>query len=238
MRPAEISEDQIIDAGCRLVAEGKTVNGWSLRRALGDRGKPERLAAVWGAQRAAEEPAPGMAEAAPVALPPGVAEAADQARQALIAHFDGIVVGAVRQTENEVKARYKADFDRITAERTSMAENLAMAEASIDETEQRLTDALTELADIKAKFMVCEKDLAVAAERLTQARRDAEEAQVAITDLEGQVASFAAAAQEAQRQTAVAEATTAAAEREAERLRGQVAALTAALAAAAKPATA
>lgn len=49
-------------------------------------------------------------DAAPVTLPPGIAEMADQARAALTAQLDGIVAAVVRQAEAALQTRYKADL--------------------------------------------------------------------------------------------------------------------------------
>ena len=54
----------------------------------------------------ASEPPPS-AETGPVTLPPGVAEMADQGRAALLAQFDGILLGFARQTGMELNSRYK-----------------------------------------------------------------------------------------------------------------------------------
>lgn len=234
MRPAEVSPDQVREAGQRLLAGGKRVNGWSLRRALGDRGRPDRLMAVWEQERdvAASQDAP-QPDAAPVSLPPGIAEMAEQARTALVAQLDGIVLAVVRQAETDLRSRYKADFDRLAAERADMEDQLAAAVASVGVTEGALADAAAEADALRARLVEAEKAAAVAAERSRaveeKARADAAEAEGQIADLEGRIAAFGAAAQAAQRAQAAAEATAAAAEREAERLRAQMSALIAAL---------
>ena len=172
-------------------------------------------------------------DAAPVSLPPAIAEMADQARASLVSQFDGIVVSIVRQAEADLKSRYKADFDRLASERADMEDQLAAAVASVGATEGALADTLAEADDLRAKLAEAEKAEAVGAERLRaveeKARADAADAEEQIATLEGQIAAFGAAAQAAQRAQAAAEATAAAAEREAERLRAQMSALIAAL---------
>ena len=93
MRPVEVSPDQVREAGERLLAGGKRVNGWSLRRALDNRGRPDRLMQVWEQERDAAVPQDGpQPDTAPVSLPPGIAEMAEQARTTLVAQIDGIVL--------------------------------------------------------------------------------------------------------------------------------------------------
>ena len=228
MRPTEVSTTAVLDAGRRLLDEGKKVNGWALRRAVGDHGKPERLMDVW--QKSAEggpEPAP-PAEAGPVVLPPGIAEMADQARTALVAQFDGILLSVCRTADEALKARYKADFDRLAAERAQMEDDLATASASIEATEITLAEALAEAEARRARLSEAETEAAVSAERLralhaldAQAAADTAAAAARISTLEAQVHELGATAQAA-RETAIAAAATAAAvEREAGRLRTQ-----------------
>lgn len=234
MRPVEVSPDQVREAGERLLAGGKRVNGWSLRRALDNRGRPDRLMQVWEQERDAAVPQDGpQPDTAPVSLPPGIAEMAEQARTTLVAQIDGIVLAVVRRAETDLQNRYKADFDRLAAERADMADQLASASASVGATEDALADAAAESDALRARLAEAEKAAAVGAERLRaveeKARADAAEAEEQIAALEGQIAAFGAAAQAAQRAQAAAEATAAAAEREAERLRAQMSALIAAL---------
>lgn len=227
MRPAEVSTTDILAAGKRLLDDGKTVNGWSLRRALGDRGKPERLATEWkkAQDEGVAEPAP-QAAPTPVVLPPVIAESADQARLELTAKLDGIIFQIFRTTDEALKTRYKSDFDRLTAERAQMEEDLGAASASVDATENRLTDALNEADSFRAKLAIEEKSGAVLAERFraleAKSKDDTAQAEGQIRDLEDQVRQFGAAAQNAQKAQAAAEATAAAAERDADRLRQEI----------------
>ena len=85
MRPPEVSVDEIMAAGQRLIAEGKPINGSRLRRAVGERGKPERQLAVWKAELARDEDPAAPADVGPTILPPVFAEDAVQARTALAA---------------------------------------------------------------------------------------------------------------------------------------------------------
>jgi hypothetical protein len=74
MRPAEVTDEQIIEAGRRIQAEGKAVNGWSLRAFLGNKGKPQRNMAIWEKclAESADAPSTVRGEPPPIALPPGL----------------------------------------------------------------------------------------------------------------------------------------------------------------------
>ena len=76
---SELSDAAIIEAGQRLQAAGKAINGWSLRSALGSKGNPKRDLTVWERHLAGVAAADTQPEPVAVALPPGVTEMADGA---------------------------------------------------------------------------------------------------------------------------------------------------------------
>ena len=51
-RTGDISADDVLAAGASILAEGREVTGWSLRRACGNRGRPDRLLELWAAATA------------------------------------------------------------------------------------------------------------------------------------------------------------------------------------------
>ena len=229
MRPADVSTSEILDAGRHLLDVGKKVSGFSLRQAVGNRGNPNRLMEVWQNETRTGSDATSSAEALPIVLPPGIAEMADQARAALTAQFDAILQTVYRTTDETLKARYKADFDRLGIERAQMADDLANASTAIEVTDTSLAASRADADDLRTRLTETEKAAAVTAERLraveAKAAADAIEAEKRIVDLEEQVRHFGATAVEAQKAQAAADATAAAVEREADRLRTQVAAL-------------
>jgi chromosome segregation ATPase len=227
MRPAEISDDTIIQAGRRLQARGKNVNGWSLRAAMDNKGRPERNLSIWERHLAEGAAQPDHADKlVAVTLPPGVAETADEARAALISHFDGIILKLAGHTEETLKGKYKADFDRLAAERTGMAEQLGLAELSVAQTEQALLETQADVEAVREMLANTQREGAILAERTrsleAKAAADAAQADGRIMGLEEQAREFTAALQRGQRAQAGAEATATAAEREAERLRTQL----------------
>ena len=71
MRPAEFEDEQIIEAGKRLLSEGRRVTGFALRKEIGG-GNPSRLVRVWEEFRQSQE----VVESQPVQdLPVEVEEA-------------------------------------------------------------------------------------------------------------------------------------------------------------------
>jgi len=77
--PQVVTDDEILAAGRQLRNEGRPVTGWTLRAALGDRGKASRLLAVWDAA-GDQEPEP-EAPPAPPPLPAAIEERANALRE-------------------------------------------------------------------------------------------------------------------------------------------------------------
>ena len=76
--PVTVADDEVLAAGRSLAADGRAVNGWSLRRVLG-RGDPTRLGTVWQVAQAA--PAAGTATGnAVVPLPSVVADRVEEVK--------------------------------------------------------------------------------------------------------------------------------------------------------------
>ena len=216
MRPPEVSVDVILAAGKRLVAEGKPITGWRLRQAVGDRGKPERLLAVWKAELARDEDPAPPADVEPTILPPVVAEEAAQARTALATNFDTVVAKLARTTEDMLKARYREDFERLASERARMDDELKTASESVDATDGALAEALTEVETLRARVAELEREGLVLSERIRAL-------DIAVPVLEEKLRQADEAARSADHGRVAAEATAAAAEREADRLRARLA---------------
>jgi chromosome segregation ATPase len=145
MRPAEISDKQIIEAGQALQAAGRNITGFALRRQIGG-GDPARLKHVW------DEYSKGSARAEPVAeLPVEVAESLAAMTKALtdtLAEF-------VRELNNKaVKAADArvAEAIRGAAEQAEQAQReLADASQTVEELEATLDEAHARIVSTEAE---------------------------------------------------------------------------------------
>ncbi len=221
MRPAEVQTDDIIKAGQQLESEGKPVNGWNLRRVLGDKGRPDHLIEVWQAHRGVAPVAPEDEEL-PV-LPPELAAEADRGRSELAAHYDGLALAMFKQTDALLRDRYKTEFDRLTAEHGEMEDQLAAASASVSATEATLNKTLVGMERMRDALTAARTGIAHSEKRIRaieeQRERDAQATGQQITALQAQVAALSAAAQQTQKKLAATES-------EARYLREQAARLT------------
>jgi hypothetical protein len=158
-RLAEVSDEDILEAGRALDGEGKSVNGWSLRSRLG-RGKPERLFAVWKAHAPAEPSVPDPELTVDMVLPPKLIEYAGQAKANLTANLDGFCVSAYRLIEDAVNLRYKADLDRLSEEHDRMEAELQSAATEVERLDSALDDALEKVRDLASQLEETQRDAA------------------------------------------------------------------------------
>ncbi len=172
MRLAEVQTDDIIEAGQRLESGGNPVNGWTLRRALGDKGRPDQLIEVWLSHRGVTPVA--STDAGSGVLPPELAEQADRGRRDLVAHYDGLILTTFNHADALLKERYKAEFDRLVAERGAMQEQLDAASASVTATEAALSKALASMERMREALAIARTEI-VRSEKRVQAAEEQRE---------------------------------------------------------------
>ncbi|MGE5504327.1 MAG: hypothetical protein ACM31L_07870 [Actinomycetota bacterium] len=156
-----MTDDEIIAAGGRLVAAGKRVSGWALREALGDRGRANRLEAVWlrhVAAQAGDMPEPN-GEARP--LPPPVEAQLAEMQSRLAGLLSTAVHAIYKDVDATVAARYQAERDQLAETRAAYEEQMAGAAAAIDRSDDRI-------ADLAEQLEVRERDAAALRERLVR----------------------------------------------------------------------
>lgn len=168
-RRAEVDDDAVIQAGLGLVTSGEVVTGWGLRRALGGKGSPPRLMAVWRAERsqAVADEFPGGV------LPPSmVQEARDGigAALAFIGRLDAEARDAVRRAEERAGHAVEDATGEAAARVADLDVDLALANGRIETLERDLHAALREAAGEKAIAALVLKDK-LAAEEVAAALR-------------------------------------------------------------------
>ena len=214
MRPAEISNDAIIEAGQALQAAGRNITGFALRQKVGG-GNPSRLIQVWKEHVSSQT----VAQAEPVAeLPVEVAEVVAGVSKELT---DRLAALAVELNDKAVKAaeRRVAEVVRAAGEQREQAEReLADAAATVedletklDTTEEHARELNAKLAQVQAEHQAQAVELAQVRERLAQIEQAHRQAAERMTKAE------------ADRDTARKEA--AQAREDAAKLRGQAEAL-------------
>lgn len=208
MRPADYSEEQIIEAGKGLEEEGKRVTPFGIRERMGG-GQPQRIRTVWDSYVAGESAQEARQEQA-VELPAEFAEQVQGMNAALIADLTTFA-----------KRVYKR-ADEIAESRTREA--MLAAKKAKENAETDVGEAERLIEDQDARFEALEGELAAVRTELDNAKRESRRLEKEKAD---EITAFTVAntrlgeqVNTAQSQTQAAEKAldTAVAERERERL--------------------
>lgn len=148
MRPIEVTEADIISAGTDLLAAGRNITGFAIRKALGG-GSAPRLRQVWDDHLNSQ----ALARVEPVAeLPVEVAGELRELSDGLVQRLQNMAVGlndkAVKAAERRV-----SDLVKSVGEQREQAEReLADASMAVDELEEQLAAGAQDIAGLKSKL--------------------------------------------------------------------------------------
>ena len=178
MRPAEFEDEQIIEAGKRLLSEGRRVTGFALRKEIGG-GNPSRLVRVWEEFRQSQE----VVESQPVQdLPVEVEEALTEMTDSFLDQVRSLALNlnnrAVRTAERRVadvmksakEQQESAEAELIDAA-TAVDELESQAKAlqdELDQTKRALNTANEENKTLGNRLVSLEKELAIADQKLSK----------------------------------------------------------------------
>jgi len=147
MRPVEFTDEQVVEAGRTLQAQGRNITGFALRQKVGG-GNPTRLKQVWDEHINSQT----TAKAEPVAeLPVEVAEEVASVTKALTERLAAL---AVELNDKAVKAaeRRVHEVVRAAGEQREQAEReLADASQTVDDLENKLDEAASAAAALRQK---------------------------------------------------------------------------------------
>lgn len=208
MRPTEFTNQQVIEAGQALLAEGRKVSGFALAQKVGG-GRPARLKQVWDEHVVGQ----GVVEAEPVsALPVEVADVLQSLSASLVERVHNLALElndkAVRTAEGRV-----AEVVRAAADQRAQAEQeIVDATATVDD----LTDKL-DLADAEnvrlaqaleteqGKRQALEVEAAGLKEKLANAEQATSKAVAQVADLQAEIKRLSEQAQASREQAMKAE---------------------------------
>lgn len=123
-RPPEITDEDIVAAGQQLERAGERIGAYRLYRAVGGRGRPDRLLAVWTAHVAGR----GSAEVQePPALPPAIRDGLAAAMRMIGEQLERTFGQVSADLAAEAAARTAAERDALARERANIAEEAADA---------------------------------------------------------------------------------------------------------------
>jgi colicin import membrane protein len=179
MRPVEVTDEEIIEAGQALLAADQRITGFALRKQLGGRGTPTRLRAVWEAHEAQATPAAPPAPELPAEVASTLQAVTSDLAARLLRLASDLNQAAVRDADQRVaKAEQKADAKEQAAQR-----EVDDATANVLELEAQKADLRTALDAERAKVASAGEgaqrqavELATVRERLTSVELAARQA--------------------------------------------------------------
>lgn len=182
MRSATYSEEQIIEAGAALVAEGKKVTGFSLREKLSG-GNPARMAGIWErhseAGRAEDEQPEEMPKELAAEIQALAGAVADQfvKSAARINHAAGKsadrratdLATLIETREAEAKAEIAAasgELERLDAELATVGGKNEKLEAALEAAREEARAAREEAAELRGKLAATQEAAALLREQI------------------------------------------------------------------------
>ena len=194
MRPAEVADDQIIEAGKQLLENGRRATGFALRKIVGG-GSPSRLARVWEDYRRSLE----VVESEPVQeLPMEVEEALNEMTSSFLEQVRGLALNlntrAVKTAERRVsdvmrsakEQQESAEAELVDAGTTveDLEEQLSFERAEKAKANEGLQKTHHELEAMKKTTATLERNLAVSQEKLERERGQRESAETGRKELQ------------------------------------------------------
>lgn len=188
-RPTVVSDAEIIEAGERIKST-EPVNGTRLWRACGQRGKPDRLLAVWSQHDATQRAEAGdnRQRGGDLPIPEKAQQEAASLKNELSSGIDRVVSSIYLAIEESVQGRYRAEVVEMSRTREEYLREIRDAFAAIEEmtdavsaaeerlkaVEGALSDALSARNVSEALRAVVVEDQGRVTEQLRQVERDLE----------------------------------------------------------------
>ena len=180
MRPPEITDQDIIQAGQAILATGRPVNGFALRSKTGG-GKPERLMKVWETHLSGQTVLPASLPTAELPLEmaeelAGVTKMLGERLAALAISLNNQAVQAAERRVHQIQR---------SADEQSVKDKAALADAAtvVDELQTKLSNSETkaealeqQLAEAQALTEARTGELAQVSERLAEQERQSQQA--------------------------------------------------------------
>lgn len=203
-RKSEIAEEDIIRAGKRILGEARTVTGWTLREALGQKGQPRYLEGVW--TRWTEANAPKAPPAPIIDLPEEVTDLDKSARAEVSQIVGDLVMKAWTTAHDIMQRRLAGERADIEARTAAHVERMNQAERSIEEADRTKAILEAQIQDLTERLNSLTSEAFVLSDRLSVSDRVREELLQKTKALEGDLADAEAIVTAARQAMAVAEA--------------------------------
>lgn len=170
-RPSEYSDAQIIEAGMRLLAEGrKHITGFALRKLVGG-GDAARCKAVWDAHIASRSVVRVEPESE---LPAHIEERLDEGAAGYLAGLKRLVVELNHEAQRDAQNYIAGQRALIDEERGAMEQEKKDAQASVESAEKERDDAFEVIETLRADLEQSKERETALKEKLADALARAE----------------------------------------------------------------
>ena len=180
MRPPEITDHDIIQAGQQILAAGRPVNGCALRN-LTEGGKPERLMKVWETYLSGQAALPTSLPTAE--LPLQMAEELAVVTKALGERIGALAISlnnqAIQAAERRVHQIQRAADEQSAKDKAALADAATVVDvlqAKLGQAESEAEALQTQLAEAQALSEARTGEVAQAGERLAAQERQSQQA--------------------------------------------------------------
>lgn len=132
MRPVEVTDETIIEAGRALVEQGRNVTGFALRQVIGS-GAPNRLKAVWDRQQAQT-----VIQPEPMPLPEGMAGVLDRLEAQWSTQLRELALELHTLAHRDAEQTLKMGRDQLQHDRQALDQELQDASQTVETLEQQI----------------------------------------------------------------------------------------------------
>lgn len=172
-RPIEVTDEAIIEAGNRILADNKIVNGDRIRQYIGI-GLPRQMAKVWRDHLAANEVAvvtPPLLD-----LPGPIAEQRDVMHKQVATLVDSLAAGAWKAADELARQRSRAEHDEARRRIAEFEDEQEVAGINLQAADAKLDDAMVQMERITGQAVAANLEVVRLQERLDAAIGEAQRA--------------------------------------------------------------
>lgn len=167
-RSPEVTVEEILAAGKRILARGEPVTGWGLRKELGNRGSAPRLEAVWKGNMGDHLDGAAAEQDAPI-LPPEVTALLAGAKMSMAGQVEAFANALYRSVLEFADGQYKAEIESLRGARVQYKREMGEAELAIEVTDAQLAEYADNVAAIEKRLVAADTTRIRLEERLQAA---------------------------------------------------------------------
>jgi len=163
MRPAKVTEEVVVETGIELERKQVSINGWSLRNAIGA-GKPERLEKIWLSYKS--EDSPTLVQSTngdDYILPLEIEESLTLFSNKLSIELRNIITNSDTLANQIADQKAKSIYKSLEENNKNIESQLKIATSMIDDADKEietLKSSLAQQKSIESKLIALDKEFA------------------------------------------------------------------------------